>query len=138
LVGWAASTGRIGLPAICMFLIIFLWTPPHFWALSLALRKDYERAGVPMLPVVRGDAETRKQIVIYMVALLLGSLTLYVIGALGWFYLAVALLSGGALLYYSIRLLRSHLLSDARAFFWFSNYYLALLFAAMVIDRFWR
>ena len=138
LVGWAASTGRVGLPALCMFLIIFLWTPPHFWALSLALRKDYERAGVPMLPVVRGDAETRKQIVIYMVALLLGSLTLFAIGTLGWFYLAVALLSGGALLYYAIRLLQSHLLSDARAFFWFSNYYLALLFAAMVIDRFWR
>jgi len=88
--------------------------------------------------VVRGEAETRKQIVIYMVALLLGSLTLFAIGTLGWFYLAVALLSGGALLYYSIRLLRSHLLSDARAFFWFSNYYLALLFAAMVIDRLWH
>src|SRR6476646_2605852 len=75
LVGWAASTGRVGLPALCMFLIIFLWTPPHFWALSLVLRKDYERAGVPLLLVVRGDAETRKQIVFYMVALLLGSLT---------------------------------------------------------------
>jgi heme o synthase len=109
LVGWAASTGRVGLPALCMFLIIFLWTPPHFWALSLVLRKDYERAGVPMLPVVRGDAETRKQIVIYMVTLLLGSLTLVAIGTLGWFYLAVALLSGGA-----------------------------LLFAAMVIDHLWH
>jgi protoheme IX farnesyltransferase len=121
-----------------MFLIIFLWTPPHFWALSLVLRKDYERAGVPMLPVVRGDAETRKQILIYMVALLLGSLTLVAIGTLGWFYLAVALLSGGALLYYAIRLMRTRTLADARAFFWFSNYYLALLFAAMVIDHLWH
>ncbi|HEX6544553.1 MAG TPA: heme o synthase [Ktedonobacterales bacterium] len=138
LVGWAAATGRVGLPALCMFLIIFLWTPPHFWALSLVLRKDYERAGVPMLPVVRGEAETRKQIVLYMVALLLGSLTLFVIGTLGWFYLAVALLAGGALLYYAIRLTRTHSLADARAFFWFSNYYLALLFAAMVIDRLWH
>jgi protoheme IX farnesyltransferase len=138
LVGWAASTGRVGLPALCMFLIIFLWTPPHFWALSLVLRKDYERAGVPMLPVVRGDAETRKQIVIYMVALLLGTLTLVAIGTLGWFYLAVALLSGGALLYYAIRLMRTRSLVDARAFFWFSNYYLALLFAAMVIDHLWH
>jgi protoheme IX farnesyltransferase len=138
LVGWAASTGRVGLPALCMFMIIFLWTPPHFWALSLVLRKDYERAGVPMLPVVRGDAETRKQIVIYMVLLLLGSLTLVAIGTLGWFYLAVALLSGGALLYYAIRLMRSRSLADARAFFWFSNYYLALLFAAMVIDHLWH
>jgi heme o synthase len=138
LVGWAASTGRVGLPALCMFLIIFLWTPPHFWALSLVLRKDYERAGVPMLPVVRGDAETRKQILIYMVALLLGSLTLVAIGTLGWFYLAVALLSGGALLYYAIRLIRTRTLADARAFFWFSNYYLALLFAAMVIDHLWH
>jgi heme o synthase len=138
LVGWAAATGRVGLPALCMFMIIFLWTPPHFWALSLVLRKDYERAGVPMLPVVRGDAETRKQIVIYMVLLLLGSLTLVAIGTLGWFYLAVALLSGGALLYYAIRLVRTRTLADARAFFWFSNYYLALLFAAMVIDHLWH
>jgi heme o synthase len=138
LVGWAAATGRVGLPALCMFMIIFLWTPPHFWALSLVLRKDYERAGVPMLPVVRGDAETRKQIVIYMVLLLPGSLTLVAIGTLGWFYLAVALLSGGALLYYAIRLMRSRSLADARAFFWFSNYYLALLFAAMVIDHLWH
>jgi len=138
LVGWAASTGTVSLAAVWMFLIIFLWTPPHFWALSLVLRKDYERAGVPMLPVVRGDAETRKQILIYMVALLLGSLTLVAIGTLGWFYLAVALLSGGALLYYAIRLMRSRSLADARAFFWFSNYYLALLFAAMVIDHLWH
>jgi heme o synthase len=138
LVGWAAATGRVGLPALCMFLIIFLWTPPHFWALALVLRRDYERAGVPMLPVARGDAETRKQIVIYMVALLLGSLTLFAIGTLGWFYLAVALLSGGALLYYAIRLTRTRSLADARAFFWFSNYYLALLFAAMVIDHLWH
>jgi len=138
LVGWAASTGTVSLAAVWMFLIIFLWTPPHFWALSLVLRKDYERAGVPMLPVVRGDAETRKQILIYMVALLLGSLTLVAIGTLGWFYLAVALLSGGALLYYAIRLMRTRTLADARAFFWFSNYYLALLFAAMVIDHLWH
>jgi len=138
LVGWAASTGTLSLAAVWMFLIIFLWTPPHFWALSLVLRKDYERAGVPMLPVVRGDAETRKQIVFYMVALLLGSLTLVAIGTLGWFYLAVALLSGGALLYYAIRLMRSRSLADAREFFWFSNYYLALLFAAMVIDHLWH
>jgi protoheme IX farnesyltransferase len=138
LVGWAASTGTMSLAAVWMFLIIFLWTPPHFWALSLVLRKDYERAGVPMLPVVRGDAETRKQILIYMVALLLGSLTLVAIGTLGWFYLAVALLSGGALLYYAIRLIRTRTLADARAFFWFSNYYLALLFAAMVIDHLWH
>jgi heme o synthase len=138
LVGWAASTGRVGPPALCMFLIIFLWTPPHFWALSLVLRKDYERAGVPMLPVVRGDAETRKQIVLYMIALLLGSLTLFFIGTLGWFYLVAALLSGGALLYYAIRLTRTRTLADARAFFWFSNYYLALLFAAMVIDHLWH
>ena len=138
LVGWAASTGHVGLPALCMFLIIFLWTPPHFWALSLVLRKDYERAGVPMLPVVRGEAETRKQIALYMVALLLGSLTLVVIGTLGWFYLAVALLAGGTLLYYALRLTRTRTLADARAFFWFSNYYLALLFAAMVVDHLWR
>ena len=97
---------------------------------------------VIIAPVISEKAtlvgETRKQIVFYMVALLLGSLTLVAIGTLGWFYLAVALLSGGALLYYAIRLMRSRSLADARAFFWFSNYYLALLFAAMVIDHLWH
>ena len=138
LVGWAAATGSLSLAAIWMFLIIFLWTPPHFWALSLVLRKDYERAGVPMLPVVRGEGEARKQIVLYMVALLLGSLTLFFIGTLGWIYLVAALISGGVLLYYAIRLTQTRTLADARAFFWFSNYYLALLFAAMVIDHLWH
>ncbi len=86
----------------------------------------------------RWRGQTRKQIVLYMIALLLGSLTLFAIGTLGWFYLAVALLSGGTLLYYAIRLTRTRTLADARAFFWFSNYYLALLFAAMVIDHLWH
>jgi protoheme IX farnesyltransferase len=135
LIGWAAVTGTIGLTSIWMFLIIFLWTPPHFWALSLVLKKDYERAGVPMLPVVLGEAETYRQIVLYTLLLLAATLVLFAIQALGWLYLTVALLSGGTLLVLAVRLMREGTLKRARTVFWFSNYYLALLFATMVVDR---
>jgi len=135
LVGWAAVTNSVSMTAVLMFAIIFLWTPPHFWALSLVLKKDYERAGVPMLPVVRGDRETQKQIVLYTVILLLGSLALYVIGAMGTVYLVSALLLGGGLLGLTIWLAKERTLKAARTVFWFSNYYLALIFAMMVIDR---
>ena len=135
LVGWAASTGRVGLPALCMFLIIFLWTPPHFWALSLALRKDYERAGVPMLPVVRGEAETHRQIILYTVLLLVASCVLVTTHAVGMVYLVSAILLGGGLLALAIQLACEKTLVSARRVFWFSNYYLALLFAVMVVDH---
>ena len=138
LVGWAAVTHTVGWSAIWMFLIIFLWTPPHFWALSLVLKKDYARAGVPMLPVVKGEAETHRQIVLYLVVLLAASLTLFATHAMGYFYLAVALALGVGLLALGIRLAQTKSLKDANALFWFSNYYLALLFAAMVVDRVWR
>jgi heme o synthase len=135
LIGWAAATGTIGWPAIWMFLIIFLWTPPHFWALSLVLKKDYARAGVPMLPVVRGEGETYKQIILYSVLLLLCSLALFVTQAMGVLYLATALVLGGSLLALAIWLGATRTLKNARTVFWFSNYYLALIFAAMVVDR---
>ena len=96
LVGWAAVTNSLSLTAVWMFLIIFLWTPPHFWALSLVLKKDYARAGIPMLPVVRGETETYKQIVLYTVVLVLASLGLVVTHAMGFIYLASALLLGEA------------------------------------------
>jgi heme o synthase len=135
LVGWAAVTGTVGLSAIWMFLVIFLWTPPHFWALSLVLKKDYERAGVPMLPVVMGDDETRLQIILYSFLLLAATLVLFVTQAMGYLYLASAVLLGAGLLVLAFILAREKTLRRARTLFWFSNYYLALLFAAMVLDR---
>jgi protoheme IX farnesyltransferase len=135
LIGWAAVTGTIAWPAVWMFLVIFLWTPPHFWALSLVLAKDYARAGVPMLPVVKGERATYRQIALYSVVLVASSLLLVVAGPLGWFYFATALALGVALLALVVRLLATRTLANARMFFWCSNYYLALLFALMVIDR---
>jgi protoheme IX farnesyltransferase len=135
LVGWAASTGTVSLAAIWMFLIIFLWTPPHFWALSLVLRKDYERAGVPMLPVVRGDAETHRQIILYSLLLLAASCVLVTTQVIGMLYLVSAVLLGGGVLVLAIMLAREKTLASARRLFWFSNYYLALLFAIMVVDH---
>jgi protoheme IX farnesyltransferase len=135
LIGWAAVTGGVSLTSIWMFLIIFLWTPPHFWALSLVLKKDYARAGVPMLPVVMGEEETYRQILLYSLLLLASSLVLFATQALGFLYLAAALLSGGGMVVLAVRLWRERTLAGARRLFWFSNYYLALLFAVMVVDR---
>lgn len=135
LVGWAAVTGNVGIPAIWMFAIIFFWTPPHFWALSLLISKDYERAGVPMLPVVKGEPETRKQILLYSVFLLVLSLGLVAMQEMGILYLVGAILLGGGLCYYAIRLWLSHDKRWAKGLFWYSNLYLAAIFALMVVDR---
>ena len=138
LVGWAASTGTVSLAAVWMFLIIFLWTPPHFWALSLVLRKDYERAGVPMLPVVAGERETHRQIILYTLLLLAASCVLVTTQVVGMLYFASAVILGGGMLVLAVMLAREKTLASARRLFWFSNYYLALLFAAMVIDHLWH
>ncbi len=135
LVGWAAVTGNLALPAWWLFAIIFYWTPPHFWALSLLIQKDYEKAKIPMLPVVMGEPETRKQIVLYSLLLLAVTLILFAMGAMGYFYLVSAIILGGILLYMAIRLFRDKTKSWARTLFWYSNCYLALIFAVMVIDR---
>ena len=135
LVGWAAATGRVDWAAFWMFAIIFMWTPPHFWALSIVLKKDYARAGVPMLPVVKGENATYRQIVLYTVLLMATSLPLYFMHTLGIIYLVSALALGGGLLALAIRLMRIRTLKEARSVFWFSNYYLALMFAAMVVDH---
>ena len=135
LVGWAAVMNSVGLAAIWMFLVIFLWTPPHFWALSLVLKNDYARANVPMLPVVMGERETYRQIILYTLLLLAATLVLYVTNTMGYLYLASAVLLGLGLLVLSILLAREKTLRRARMVFWFSNYYLALIFAAMVVDR---
>ena len=136
LVGWAAVTNSLAPLPLCMFLVIFMWTPPHFWALSLLLKKDYARAGVPMLPVVRGEEATRRQILVYSVLLLATSLLPVVVtGGLGPLYLAGALACGLTLVVFAARLLRERSQAAARTLFWLSNNYLALLFALMVVDR---
>ncbi len=135
LVGWAAMTNTLTLPAIWLFAIIFYWTPPHFWALSLLIQKDYEKARIPMLPVVMGERETRKQILLYSLLLLAVTLVLFGMGAMGYIYLVAAVILGSILVYMSVRLLREKTKSWAKTLFWYSNCYLAMIFAAMVIDR---
>ena len=135
LVGWAAATGRVELPALILFLIIFLWTPPHFWALALYRRDDYARAHVPMLPVVAGEDETRRQIVIYSVLLVASSLLLLVFGRMGWVYGATAAAIGAVFIVLAVRVRRERTPRSAVRLFGYSMVYLALLFAAMVADR---
>ena len=135
LVGWAAATNTITLPAIWLFAIIFYWTPPHFWALSLLIQKDYEKASIPMLPVVMGERETRKQILLYSLLLLAVTMVLFAMRAMGLFYLVCALVLGGILVYMAVRLIRDSSKKWARTLFWYSNCYLALIFAVMVVDR---
>jgi protoheme IX farnesyltransferase len=135
LVGWAAITNSISLPAIWLFAIIFYWTPPHFWALSLLIQKDYEKARIPMLPVLMGERETYRQIFLYSLLLVAVTLVLFAMRVMGYFYLISALVLGGILVYMSIRLMRDKTKHWARTIFWYSNCYLAAIFAVMVIDR---
>jgi protoheme IX farnesyltransferase len=134
LVGWAAATGNLTLPALFLFLIVFFWTPPHFWALALLIKRDYAAARVPMLPVVRGDRETTKQIVWYSIVLVAVSLLPFAWRTAGVLYLAVALLLGALFLRLAWRLRRETTPARAGALFHFSLLYLALLFVAMAID----
>ena len=134
LVGWAAVTGRVGLPALVLFAIIFYWTPPHFWALSLRYKDDYAAAGVPMLPVVRGARETSTQILYYTVLLVAVTLLLYPAGRMGALYLAAAVALGGAFIWRALELRRDLTGRRAIRLFSFSNTYLALLFCAMALD----
>ncbi|HEU4798365.1 MAG TPA: heme o synthase, partial [bacterium] len=135
LVGWAAATGRVELPALILFLIVFLWTPPHFWALALYRREEYAKAGVPMLPVVAGEEKTRQQIVIYAVLLVASTLLLFPLGGMGWVYSGSALALGGLFIFLALRVRRERSAKAAMRLFAYSSLYLALLFAAMVADR---
>jgi protoheme IX farnesyltransferase len=135
LVGWAAATGGLTLEALYPFAIIFLWTPPHFWALALMISDDYERTGVPMLPVVRGAEVTRRQILLYSVILVAFSVLPVVTGMLGSLYLAAAALLGAGFLTLAVRLWRTPSRQAALRLYLSSLAYLALLFAAMAIDR---
>ena len=135
LVGWAAATGAISAAALWPFAIVFLWTPPHFWALSLLIKDDYARTGVPMLPVVRGEAETRRQIVAYSAILVIATLAPVATGLFGLLYLSAALVLGGAFLALAVRLQRHPARRAALRLYLASLAYLALLFTAMAVDR---
>lgn len=134
LVGWAAVTGRVELPAWALFAIVFAWTPPHFWALALRYREDYARAGVPMLPVVRGVHETARLILLYSILLVAVSLLFGPIGRMGVLYLAAAVVLGCMFIAYAVRLLRAPGEQPAMRLFRFSITYLGLLFTAMAVD----
>jgi protoheme IX farnesyltransferase len=134
LVGWAAVTGNLTLPALWLFLIVFFWTPPHFWALALLIRRDYEAARIPMLPVVRGERETTRQIVLYALVLVGVTIVPFVWGPLGLVYLGAAVVLGAAFVALALRLRRETTPRRASLLFHFSLLYLALLFAAMAVD----
>ena len=139
LVAWAAVTGTVEVPALVLFAIVFYWTPPHFWALALRYRNDYAAASVPMLPVVRGEVETARQIVLYTLLLVAVSLLLFPAAGMGLIYLVAALVLGIGFVWYALRVLRNS--GDGRAairLFRFSISYLTLLFAAVAADTLLR
>ena len=136
LVGWAAVTGRIDLTAIFLFLIVFYWTPPHFWALALNKQKDYGNARVPMAPLVWGERETMRQMFWYTIVLLVVTLLPVTYGAFGWIYAVCATLLGGLLLGGVVKMMRAKdWVKPAWWVYGYSLLYLALLFVAMVVDR---
>jgi protoheme IX farnesyltransferase len=135
--GWVAMRGTVDPEALMLCLIIFLWTPPHFWALALYRVEDYARAGLPMLPVTHGNAFTRLHVLLYTVVLLAGSLLPFIYGMSGWIYLASALALGFAFLGYAIALWRRYSDELARKTFRFSIIYLMLMFAALLVDHYW-
>lgn len=134
LVGWAAVTGSVAPTALYLFAIIFYWTPPHFWALSLLMKNEYERVGVPMMPVVHGEKETRRQIVLYTLLLTLLTLLPFVFGFFGAIYAVVAVGLNAAFITLAIRLQRNADRASALRAYLFSLSYLAILFFAMVVD----
>ena len=135
MIGWAAATGSIGVESILLFLIIFFWTPPHFWALALARTEEYARAGVPMLPVVAGAAETRRQILIYSLVLAPIGASPWLLGYSGLGFGAVASLSGALMVLLAWQLWRTPSDRAARRLFAFSILYLFVLFAALLIEQ---
>jgi len=134
LVGWAAVRGTVGGTAILLFSIVFFWTPPHFWALSLLMKDEYAKVGVPMLPVVRGERETRRQIVLYSILLYAVTQLPFCAGGFGAIYLVASLILGGAFIGGAVLLQRRADRRTALKLYLFSLLYLALLFCAMVVD----
>jgi protoheme IX farnesyltransferase len=134
--GWAAMRNDVGPEAMMMCLIIFLWTPPHFWALALYRAEDYRRAGLPMLPVTHGSEFTRLHILLYTLVLFAASLLPFVYRMSGWIYLAAAIVLGGRFIVHAWRLWRRYSDQLARRTFRFSILHLALLFAALLLDHY--
>ena len=134
--GWAAMTGNVGPEALILFLIIFLWTPPHFWALALYRVEDYRKSGLPMLPITHGSRYTRLHILLYTLVLLAACMFPFVYGMSSWLYLAVALVLSLMFCGYAVRLLRNYSDELARATFRFSLIHLSVLFAALLVDHY--
>ena len=137
MLGWTAVTNEITSSALLLFLIIFVWTPPHFWALAIARREEYEKVGIPMLPVTHGEEYTRLSILLYTILLVLITIIPYLTGMSGLIYLSTALVLGGIFLTFAIRMRRTpgDLVLPMRTFK-FSITYLGVLFAALLIDHY--
>ena len=135
-IGWAAATGSLAIEPLLLFLIIFFWTPPHFWALSLCRREDYSRAGIPMLPVVAGEPQTRRQILRYALVLVPLAIAPWLLGYAGPLYGVAAVVTGAAMIALALRVRRERSGYDAcRHLFAFSILYLFFLFAVLLVDR---
>ena len=135
LVGWAAVTGSLALPALLLFVLITYWTPAHFWSLALLIRRDYSRAHVPMLPSMASEGHAEWQIVMYTLLVVIASLLLFAIHSMGTIFLAAALVLGGLFIGLAVQLRLTGTARHARRTFLYSNLYLAALFAAMIVDR---
>jgi protoheme IX farnesyltransferase len=136
LLGWAAVTGQVNTEALLLFLIIFAWTPPHFWALALYRTDDYRRAGLPMLPVTHGRHYTQLQVLLYTVILCVVTLLPFVVGMSSWIYLVSAIALDSLFLYYAVRLYTHYSDALARKTFRYSIAYLSLLFVALLVDHY--
>ena len=136
LLGWAAITGEVSSQALILFLIIFLWTPPHFWSLALYRVEDYRKSGLPMLPVTHGNRFTRLQILLYTVLLMAACLMPFAIGMSSWLYLAVALVLSFGFIGYAVALMRNYSDELSRKTFRFSLIHLSALFAALLLDHY--
>ena len=134
--GWSAVAGVVDPNALLLFLIIFTWTPPHFWALALYRKHEYAKAGVPMLPVTHGDAFTKLHLLLYTLLLTASTLLPFAVGMAGWIYFISAVVLNGFFLYFAVKLLRDYSDTLARRTFAFSILYLSLLFAALLIDHY--
>jgi len=134
--GWAAITGDVTFQPLLLFLIVFAWTPPHFWALALYRRNEYARAGVPMLPVTHGEAFTRLHLLLYTLLLVAATLLPFATGMTGYFYLGCTLVLDGVFLAYAVRIWRNYSDALARRTFGYSIFFLAMLFAGLMVDHY--
>ena len=134
LIGWAAASGDVSALAWVLFLIVFLWTPPHFWALAIAIQDEYKAAKVPMLPVTHGEKRTRLEILLYTILLVPVTVIPYFLGSSGLFYLCSALALGAFYLWKTVQLLRRETREDSKKLFWISILYLFVLFIALFVD----